>query len=192
MMFPGPPAVPTFPATGPAPGDPPIKQLVDPLYGEGEIKLTQTNLANFGPIAFLYNASSLFQGPKTPDGKGNVQFHLEGGALTVERMRYFYRGTEIRAVATVKDVWNVPDSPVDGTAFLTARPLRDLKLPILSDFDTVLEAIQSSLQLTGVRIAGTLHKYRIIGPLGFTDLTDDLRRFLVGDVTGELKGGAGG
>jgi len=191
-MFPGRPPVPVPPATAPGPNTPPLKILLDPIYAEGHVELTKSNLGKFGPIAFLYNAAKFFHDDKSVDGAGNVDFHLEGGTLTIEHMRYFYRGTQVRAVAEVKEAWNMPDSPLTGTAFLVARPLKDVKLPVLADFDSVLNAIQSSLQLTGVRVEGTLHKYRIIGPLGFTDMTDDLRRFLVGDVKSELQGGAGG
>ena len=188
-MFPARPAVPVPPATAPANDNPPLRQVIEPIYGEGKITLTETNLANFGPFAFLYNAANLFQNVQTIDGKGNVQFRLERGTLSVERMRYFYRGTEIRAVAKVDKIWDVPDSPIVATGLLTARPLRNVKIPFFSDFDTALTAIQSSLKLTGARVTGTLSHTKLT-QLGIAEMGDEMRRFLVGDAK-ESTGGAG-
>ena len=184
-MFPG---QPPNPLGGARPGsqfEPPLQALIEPIYGEGTLTLTQANLLKFRPFAFVYNAANLFQHDKTATGEGNVEFHLERGALSIERLRYFNRGTEIRAVATIGKLWKFPDSSLTGTVYVTARPLRDLKLPLLSDFDSVLTSVQTSLALTGARAEGTIKNYKIIGPLGVTDMTDEMARFLVGDVKKE-------
>ena len=128
---------------------------------------------------------------QTALGDGNVEFHLERGTISIEHMHYFNRGTEIRAVATVDQLWKFPNSPFNGTAYITARPLKNLKLPVLSDFDSVLVSLQTSLALTGVRVEGTIKKNRKIGPIGITDMTDEMQRFLVGDVKKELQSDAG-
>ena len=184
-MFPAPPPVAVPPATSPA-DEPPIEAIVNPIYAEGTVKITHANLARFGPFAFLYNAANLFHDPNTFEGIGNADFHLENSSLSIQHLRYFNRGTEIRAVAKVDRVWDLPDSPLLATAFLTARPLRQVTLPVLADFDTVLQAVQASLKLTAVRVVGTVHKYQIIGPLGITDMGAELQQFLVGDAKGEL------
>ena len=145
-MFPARPAMPEALASGPSPNDSPLKQLIEPIYAEGQIKLTNANLAKFGPFAFLYNAANLFHNDRTAEGNGNVRFPTsKRGALTIQQLRYFNRGTEIRAVATLDKIWALPNSPLCGSGFITARPLSDVKLPFLSDFDSVLVAVQSSL-----------------------------------------------
>jgi hypothetical protein len=186
-MFPGQPSNPFGDSTPPPRDQSTLRLLIEPVYAEGALTLSRTNLLNFGPFAFLYNAANLFHNDRTALGDGNVEFHLERGKLSIEHLRYFNRGTEIRAVATIGQIWNIPNSPISGTGFVTGRPLKDLKLPFLSDFDSVFVAIQSSLALTGARIDGTLKNHRLIGPIGVTDMTDEMRRFLVGDVKKDLQ-----
>ncbi|HWE92715.1 MAG TPA: hypothetical protein VG269_01965 [Tepidisphaeraceae bacterium] len=189
-MFPAPPAVAVPAATGPSPDDSPLRLLIEPLYGEGRVSITRANLANFPVLAFLYNLMHVFQNVNVPEGTGNLQLHLEGGTLTINNMHYFNRGTEVRAVATIGEIWKIPDSPISGTAAGSARPLRNIKLPLLADFDTILATL--TRDLTGVRFSGTLRHPITVGPIGFTDFGADLNRMLVGDVSSEVKGGAGG
>jgi hypothetical protein len=170
--------------SAPSPEVPPLKQLLDPIYGEGTIELTKANLANFPPFAFLYNIANLFNNVKGNEGNGNVDFRIERGTLSVDHMRYFNRGTEILAVATVEDLWKAPDSRVNATASLTARPLSTAKLPIFTDIDTAITSIQAGLQLTSVRVTGTLHKYGM-QQLSLSELGRDMRNFLVGDANGK-------
>jgi hypothetical protein len=170
----------------PSPKDPPLRKWVEPIYSEGHVNLTQTNLANFGPFAFLYNAAALFQNVNKPEGSGDVQFHLERGTLSIDHLRYFNRGTEIRAVATLTKLWDLPHNPINGSAVLTARPLQGVKLPFFSDVDTALTAIQQSLQLTAVKIVGTMADPKPV-PLRASELNEQLRTLLVGDAKGTNK-----
>ncbi|MDB5357245.1 MAG: hypothetical protein JWN24_3698 [Phycisphaerales bacterium] len=189
-MFPAPPVVPVPPATGPSPNEPPLQQFIEPLYGEGRVTLSRANLANLPVLAFLYNLMHVFQNVNVPEGKGDLQIHLERGTLTINNMHYFNRGTEVRAVAVIKEIWKIPDSPISGTAAGSARPLRNVKLPGLADFDTILATLQRDL--TGVRFSGTLRHPITTGPIGITDFGAELNRMLVGDVSSEVQGGAGG
>ncbi|HZL38129.1 MAG TPA: hypothetical protein VFC78_22630 [Tepidisphaeraceae bacterium] len=190
-MFPAPPVQPLSPDKSPGADAPLLEQLIQPLYGEGKVSIANADLGNFGPIAALYNFMH-FQGGAVPEGRGSAQFHLERGTFTVERMRYFNRGTEIRAIAAVKQIWNIPNSPFTASGLGTAQPLAKVKLPFLADFGGALNAIQSSLKLTGVRVEGTLANYSIVGPLGLTDVGDELQHLLVGEVKADTAGGAGG
>ena len=180
-MFPGPPAMPVPSATAPAADEPPLKSLIEPIYGEGRATLSHANLVNFSPFTFLYNTAKLFNDVRGNEGNGNIEFHLERGEFAIQRLRYFNRGSEIRAVATAKELWNIPYCPLDGTATLIGRPLKGLNLPGIEDFDTVLTAIQTSTGLTAVRLAGTLHAPQII-PLNLSDLGSEMQNFLVGDA----------
>ncbi|MDB5304552.1 MAG: hypothetical protein JWM97_2101 [Phycisphaerales bacterium] len=189
-MFPAPPAVPVPPASGPSPDDPALRQIIEPLFGDGRITIDRANVANFSVLAFLYNLMHVAQNVNVPEGKGNMQIHLERGTLTINNLHYFNRGTEVRAVATLEQIWKIPDCPISGTAAGSARPLRNIKLPVLADFDTILATLLRDL--TGVRFFGTLRHPITVGPIGLTDFGAELNRMLVGDVASEVKGGAGG
>ncbi|HET6250704.1 MAG TPA: hypothetical protein VFE47_23650 [Tepidisphaeraceae bacterium] len=182
-MFPGRVASVITPIPVAGPNDPPLKQLIEPIYAEGQVKLTKTNLAKFGPFAFIYNLGKLFQNVSTPTGFGNLEFHLERGALSIEQMHYFNSGTEIRAVATVKDVWNGKDSPLAGTIALVGKPLSSVKLPFFADLNEAFTAIQKSLNLTAVRVTGTLGKPHP-QQLGVSELGQQMRTLLVKDAKG--------
>lgn len=191
-MFPAPPPQYVAPIQQPTGPHSPLERLIYPIYAEGRIDITNANLANFGPFTFLYDTAKLFQKANVAEGNGNIDFHLERGKLSIEHLRYFNRGTEILAVAAVDKIWELPNSPLSGSGIITARPLRDVKLPFFSDFETVLTSVQSSLSLTAARVVGTVHQPRPIGPLGITDMSSDLLHFLVGDAKGENQTGAGG
>lgn len=173
-----------------APSKNPLRDLIEPIYAEGDVQLHDANLADVKAFAFLYDAAKLFQNMKNPLGTGSVQFHLERGQVNVERMRYFNRGTEIRAVATVSKIWDFPNSPLDGSAFLTARPLGGAKLPLFADLDTAIGAIQQGLQLTGVKVHGTINKYKP-EPVSLHEMGHEMKNFLVGDAKGNTAGAGG-
>jgi len=123
---------------------------------------------------------------RQPDGTGDLTFHMEDGLLSLNNVHYFNRGTELRAVADIDEVWNIPDSPLVGTAAGTIRPFRDLRLPFLSgnDIDTVVTALQGNL--TTVGLAGTVRDYQL-RPVAFEEVGQGLRMLLVGDVEKERR-----
>jgi hypothetical protein len=186
------PTTTTAPTSAPAPEPamPEAERLLLPLYGEAEIKLSRSNLANYGPIAFLYNLMNAGPGLDAPNGTGDVKIHLERGALRVDRLRYFNRGVEVRATATTTQIWNLPDNPITGIAVGTLQPLRNRKLPLLADINDILAAIQSDL--TTIAIEGNARK-PVPRPMFFGDVGGEFQRFIVGDVRSELgTGGTGG
>jgi hypothetical protein len=163
-----------------------LEKVVRRITADGHAEVTESDLANVDVIAFLYSALRFTPNPSTPEGHGEVTFHLEDGLLALNNFRYFNRGTEIRAIADIDSVWTMPDSPIDGIAVGTARPLRDVRLPFLSSYD--LDAILTALQtdLTTVRIAGTVRNPQII-PLAFSDIGAGMRMLIVGDFEKEKR-----
>ncbi len=170
----------TAPSTQPSDAS---EKFLRRLYADGDVKLTQANLVGYGPIADLYNLMHLGPGLDRPIGTGNVRFHLEQGMFRVQQFRYFNRGVEARGVATVRQIWNLPDNPIDGTLIGTAQPLRQKKLPLLADINDILAALQRNF--TTIAISGTVRNpsRRVIL---FGDVGDEMRRFIIGDVSSEL------
>jgi hypothetical protein len=184
------PAGPDAPAF--VPQDPFLVRLGRSLYGDGQVRLRNANLANFGPISDLYNMMHIGNDKRGPTGYGDVAFRIEGNAMNVTRMHYFNRGVEVRAQARVGDLAVVPDCPLSGTAVGSARPLKDVKLPILStilpDVDQILSALQNTAAT--VQIGGTLHK-PTTSVIPFNDLGQGMKEFLTGDIRAEVQGSAG-
>jgi hypothetical protein len=163
-----------------------LSKILVPLYGDGDIRLTRTNLAQFGPIAGLYNLMHLGPDLNAPTGHGNVGIHLESNTLTVTEMRYFNRGVEVRAVAKVNDLASVPDSPITGSAVGSAMPLANTKLPLLADVGDILSALQKTI-LQSISIEGSVRNPKW-HPILFGDIGGELRRMIVGDVRSGAAG----
>lgn len=125
------------------------------LGGTGHITLTQTDLGNFGPIAFLYNIMHVGQNSAAPNGNGAVDFALEQNTLRVTHFRYFNRGVEAAGLFNVgPSIWDIGHAPISGQVIGTARPLRGSRLSLLAEIDRISGAIQRNL--TTVNIFGTV------------------------------------
>ena len=165
-----------------------LQRILSTTTLDGSLKLRDSNLANFGPIAFLYNAMRLGQDVRTPTGYGSVALHMEQGKLHVSNLYFFNRGIEVRGVATADKMWNLPDNPIHGSAIGTARPLKNIHLPLFAEADAILSALQG--ELTSVEFKGTVKNpvKDYIRLLRITQLGDEIRGLLLGDV-GANRGG---
>ncbi len=152
---------------------------LDQLFGDATVKISQSDLVNFAPINALYSLFSALGDKGQSLGNGELALRLESSKLNLTHMRYFNRGVEIRGMATVDHVWQIPDSPVSGTFVGSARPLRDLKLPLVADADAIFNSLQSST--TSVRLHGTLRDPKA-AVVPFADIGNDMRSFLLGDM----------
>jgi hypothetical protein len=156
--------------------------------GDVTLSLTDSDLANVAFVNALYTVMSIKWDRSHPTGRGYVSARLEGPRLEVPILRYTNRGVDIWANAAVVDIFKVGDSPIEGTAAGSARPLKDLKLPFMADVDKVLAALQGGLAT--VAIEGTVKqpKPRVIP---FAASSDTFRRFMLGEVSEATKGSAG-
>ncbi len=165
-----------------------LERLTRSLTAEGQLQLTNSDLANLDVVAVLYNAMNIGQDVQTPTGSGQLQIRVQDGNLQFSNVKYFNRGTEIIAVIAVQKIWQMPDSPIHGTAVGTARPLKEIKLPFLADVDQILTALQGAVTTVGIK--GTVRE-RKIEPLMLNEIGGDMRRLLVGDVKSETRGSMG-
>ena len=157
-----------------------LERFSKSINAQGTVRITESNLGNVDVFAALYNLMNIGAGGfREPTGSGTAELRVEDGRMIVENLRYFNRGTEIRAVAQIDRVWLLPNSPITGTAVGTARPLRDVRLPFFADLDQVLSAVQRNL--TTVAIDGTVRD-PVPRPITFDDAGSDLRAIILGDV----------
>jgi hypothetical protein len=147
------------------------------LFGNASMELTQSDLLALPGIAQVYSALKLNIGTPKPEGEGTVLVRLEGRALEITRLIYFNRGTDVVAALTIEDIFNPTDSPIDGTAVGSIRPLRAGSQSFLSVIDRLLRAAQANA--AAVEIGGTLSEPETtLTPL--KDLTSSIRRLLRG------------
>jgi len=157
-----------------------LEALLRTTTVDGTLSLRQSNLANFGPITFLFDVMHLGQNVRTATGSGNLALHMEDGTLHVLDLHYFNRGIEVRGVATIDQMWKVPDSPLHGSALGAARPLRDIRLPLFAETDALFSALQGAL--TAVQFDNTLRKPGNFQQLRLNQLGSEIRGLLLGEV----------
>lgn len=157
-----------------------LQRLLRTTTVDGNVEIAQSDLGNFGPIAALYNLMNLGTDIRRPTGHGTVSFHMEDALLHISNLYYFNRGVEVRGVATVDQFWKLEESPVDGSALGTLRPLKNTKFPLLAEADAVLSGLQK--QLSGVLFNGPLKGPYTIRHLGLTEIGSELRGILLGEI----------
>ena len=155
------------------------------VNASGSAELTESDLAGTDMVAGMYNL--MRGGDRGPTGRGDATFRLEGKTLDLTEFRYFNEGTEIRATLNVQDIWNAPDSPVDGVAFGSLRPLSSVKLPLLADADKIFSVIQKDA--VTAKLSNTLRDMKV-DAIVFKDASDTLRRMLLRDARSETRGSA--
>lgn len=156
-----------------------IERLSKSVTAQGDVRVTEADLGNIGVFATLYGLMNIGKDLSRPTGHGSVAVRAEGGSIYLSNLRYFNKGTEIRGIFQIDRLWELPASPVNGVAVGTPRPLKDIKLPLLSDFDEILTAILPDL--TTVAIGGTIKDYTY-RPLAFSEIGGAMRTLIVGDV----------
>jgi hypothetical protein len=151
------------------------------VVGSGRIKLTEGNLANFGPVKVLYDALRVGQTEKR-NGSGEIAVGLDAERFDVNRFVYYESGIDMRGVATVYDLRQGKASPVKGALAGTLQPFRDIKLPFMADADDILNAIQQFV--TPVAISGTVGDMKST-LVTFDDVADTLRGVFSGGNSGK-------
>lgn len=167
----------------------PLEKLTKRLTAEGSVRITESNLLNLDVVSALYGLMNVGADMSGPSGRGRASFRMENGTFALTQMRYFNLGTEIRATASVQDVWKMPQSPLSGSAVALARPLKNFKIPFMEvmSLDQIFSALQSNL--TSVQIGGTV-KEPTIAPISFAQIGTGLKAIFAGDVNSQVQGSA--
>lgn len=153
-------------------------------FGQGTLTIEKSDLAGTGPIAILYNLMHILHNPNKPTGEGAIDFTLQNQNADVSAMRYYDKGSEIRISGQIADLLHLPHSPVNLIGVGSARPLRSIDIPGISDIDTVLGAIQHDA--VSVKITGFLDKPKTT-PILFGDITREMKNLLFGDAQAEKE-----
>ncbi len=134
----------------------PLGQL-ERLYGEVRLKLSESDLANTGLFAAIYNVFNVRLGPAEPTGRGELTARLEGSLFHVRAMRYTNRGTDLQLGGWVEDIRLGGDSPVRAYAMGATRPLPNL--PLLAEFNDILGVLGQGV--TAMSISGSLAQPKV-------------------------------
>jgi hypothetical protein len=85
-------------------------------------------------------------------------------------------------------VFKGAQSPVEGSAAGSARPLKDLKLPFMADVDQIFAALQGAVATASIEGTVGNPTPRVIP---FAQSGEAFRRFMIGEVKNEVRGTAG-
>lgn len=125
---------------------------LDRAYGDVRVKLSQSDLANTGLFAAIYNVFNVRLGTSQPTGRGEMVARLEGTLLDVRALRYANRGADMRLAGRIENIYLGAASPLRGYAMGSMRPLPNL--PLLAGINDVLGVLGQGV--TAMRITGTL------------------------------------
>jgi hypothetical protein len=158
-----------------------LKYLLQSTILDGDLYIGDTDLGNFGPIAFLYNLMHLGKNIRKPTGYGTIALHMERGNLHISNLDYFNRGIEVTGVALISEIWKLEKAPIEGSAVGSLSPLKDIKLPVFAEVGALLT--QSQRGLTAVIFKGTVaHPGSVyLKQLGLSELGSELRGILLNE-----------
>ena len=120
--------------------------------GGGRIRLAKSNLQNTDVFGAILSGIGIKQ--NEPTGSGFVDLRLEKGGVIVDRFIYRNGSTEILFTGRINDLGKGVDTPIQGEAIASLRPLRDLNIGALEDVDRLLRAFQSNV--SAFKVEGTL------------------------------------
>ncbi len=149
------------------------------LFGQATLTLTDSDLLALPGISQVYSALRLDIGRTEPQGEGKATVRLEGHTLEISRLDYFNRGTNILASLSIEDIFSLRQSPIEGIAVGSARPIAVDSQSFFSSIDRMIRAAQSGA--AAVEIEGTLsNPQTTLVPL--KDLTDSIGRLFSGSA----------
>lgn len=157
-----------------------VAQSIDTLSGAGTIRLTESDLGNFGPVSALYSILSVGTAGSQPTGEGAISVQLEGGNLRINEASYFNRGVDARAYGTVRVAADLESASIDNVIVIgSLQPLRAIKLPLFGDLNDVLSTLQSSV--TALEVSGPIKQPKI-RQVGLTEVGSTFRKIILGNA----------
>ena len=153
------------------------------LAGDATIEITESDLANFGPISALYDVLSVGTAGSEPIGAGTISLRFGDDVLSIEDATYFNRGVYANAFGPIRGIIKGVDAEVDQVMVVgSLQPLRAVKLPFFGDLNDTLAALQSSL--TAIEVTGTAKDPKMqqvsVGAIG-----DTFEKILLGKARGD-------
>lgn len=144
-------------------------------FGQGRLAMRESDIANVPLISILYDLVNVNWFAREPAGQGEARFRVEDGAVVFDRFHYTNRGTQIDLAMRIANLWQGPESAVDGYALVSATPLPDIEL--LEMINRAVSELQAGV--TTARIGGTLGD-PVAQPMLFQALQSEIGRLLIG------------
>jgi hypothetical protein len=176
-------APPPPPSGAPATGhvaSPAMREFMRTVYGETRLDLTESNMVTLPILSDLYTIFSLGRVSAGHHGHGSAEARLEDGTLFVSNIHYFNSGFDSLMQVKSPDMWDFPYNNVEGAAVGSVRPFRALKLPVISDLESALGALQGSLY--SARLGGTWHDIQRT-PITLSNLGREMQDLLFGNIS---------
>lgn len=129
----------------------------------GRLSIREARLSNVPALSAVFALANAGPPPARPGGSADASFRLEQDKLVVPRLTVFDRGTFLEGYAIeLVGMSGWPQTELRGFALASARPLRDVKVPLisslLSDVDEIANALQR--EVTAIRVSGTVAEPR--------------------------------
>jgi hypothetical protein len=121
----------------------------------------------------------IFHNPNKPVGSGTINFTIHDEDATITGMQYFDRGTELAINGDIDDLLQFPQCPVDLIVVGSARPLKSINIPGISDFDAAINAIQHNA--IAVRVTGNFDK-PVQKSILFNQIGSEMLNYLFGQT----------
>ena len=152
------------------------------IIGNVRLKITRSDLANFGPLAKLYAIANA-SGSDAPIGYGTVVMGLEQKTLKVTEFHYFNRGIDAQGTFKVGPLAKVISStPVIGSVEGSAQVLKGSRVQLFADINDVFASAQGAL--AGVGVDGNVGAPHIFAASAAA-LGNSFQEIFTGDTTYE-------
>jgi len=149
------------------------------VFGNLLLNLTQANLVNVDAVALLYNLMRVGAKTDQPTGHGTARARIENNMLDITEARIFNHGVEMRGIGVIRELFKIPDSPINATLVGSARPFKDINFPFFASMDQMFSVLQSNV--TTVRVNGTLRNPQVRSAT-FDEVNSSLRLILLGEA----------
>jgi hypothetical protein len=149
------------------------------LFGSASLAVHDSDLANFGPFAVLYDTMHLGGTIGKKVGVGTIDARYDNDNLIISSLRYFNRGIDAYGLARISELSQYPQCPISGELVGTYQPLKNINLPFFADADKIFSVLQSNL--TSIVIGGTISQPSYL-PESAAVIGTAMRTFLLGDV----------
>ena len=137
-------------------GDPRQLQTIDI---RGRLSAREARLSSLPALRGVFALANAGPAPSRPSGTADVSFRLEQDRLVVPQLTVFDRGTYVEGYAIeLSGISRWPETELAGYALASARPLRDIRVPVLSALINRIDEVISALQreVTAIRVEGSV------------------------------------
>lgn len=150
-------------------------------FGQGSLRISQSDLINTTIIAALYNLLHVGTGSVAPTGHGHATWRLENGDAHITSLHYTDRGASTLATGTITNIWNMPKSAIAGYVVGTVQPFGNIHIPFVPQTKAILDALESNVST--IQVGGTWQNPTAT-PVAFKQLNDTIHETFIRAIVG--------